>query len=245
MWTRVQFKTNAKQLFYRNYWPCVAVTALTLLFTGAAGYSGNVNVNINGYDNSFSYEGSYGYVPEIGDRLTGVFAAITIIGVLIAVIAALLAIFVGNVFVVGGNSFFIKNRTEKAAIGEILMPFKSGHYGNVVLTMFLMELFIGLWTLLLIVPGIIKTYEYLMVPYILAENPGMDRREAFAISKRMMDGEKWNAFVLGLSFIGWYLLSVCTCGILSIFYVAPYEKATFAELYTYNKIKAYNEGYIR
>lgn len=84
-----------------------------------------------------------------------------------------------------------------------------------------------------------------MVPYILAENPGMDRREAFAISKRMMDGEKWNTFVLSLSFLGWVLLSGCTCGILTIFFVNPYAQATYTELYTYNKIKAYNEGFIR
>jgi len=85
----------------------------------------------------------------------------------------------------------------------------------------------------------------MMVPYIIAENPGMDRREAFAISKRMMDGEKWNTFVLDLSFLGWGILGVLTCGILLIFYVNPYIYATHAELYEYNKLKAYNEGYIR
>ena len=84
-----------------------------------------------------------------------------------------------------------------------------------------------------------------MVPYILAENPGMDRREAFAISKRMMDGEKWNTFVLGLSFFGWIVIDLFTCGILGLFFVSPYVHATFAELYAYNKVKAYNEGYIR
>ena len=77
-----------------------------------------------------------------------------------------------------------------------------------------MNLFIALWTLLLIVPGIIKSYEYRMVPYILAENPGMNRKEAFAISKRMMTGKKWATFVLDLSFFGWIFLSIFTCGIL-------------------------------
>ena len=59
------------------------------------------------------------------------------------------------------------------------------------------------------------------------------------------DGEKWNAFVLDLSFIGWILLSAITCGIVGIFYVNPYREATFAELYAFNKAKAYEEGYIR
>ena len=69
--------------------------------------------------------------------------------------------------------------------GNLLDGFKSGHYGNIVLTIFLRDLFISLWTLLLVIPGIVKIYEYLMVPYILAENPAMDRKSAFAISKRM------------------------------------------------------------
>ena len=68
--------------------------------------------------------------------------------------------------------------------------FKKGRYGNIMKTMFFRNLFVFLWSLLLIVPGIIKGYEYLMVPYILAENPTMDRREVFALSKRMMDGQK-------------------------------------------------------
>ena len=85
----------------------------------------------------------------------------------------------------------------------ILDGFRSGHYGNIVLTMFLRDLYIVLWTLLFIVPGIVKSYEYMMVPYILAENPGMDQKEVFQISREMMNGQKWNAFVLDLSFIGW------------------------------------------
>lgn len=70
-----------------------------------------------------------------------------------------------------------------------------------------------------------------MIPYILAENPGIDSREAFAVSKQMMDGNKWAAFVLDLSFLGWQILSVFTCGILSVFYVNPYVYMTNAELY--------------
>lgn len=73
-------------------------------------------------------------------------------------------------------------------------------------------------------------YCYLMVPYILAENPDMKAREALRLSKEMMDGQKWNAFVLGLSFIGWQLLGTLLCGI-GTFFVQPYVDATFAELY--------------
>ena len=66
-----------------------------------------------------------------------------------------------------------------------------------------------------IVPGIVKYYEYLMVPYILAENPNMNQKEVFQISKRMMMGQKWNTFVLDCSFIGWRILEGITLGIVN------------------------------
>ena len=85
--------------------------------------------------------------------------------------------------------------------------------------------------MLFVIPGIIKGYEYRMVSYILADQPELSRKEAFQLSKQMMKGQKWNAFVLDLSFIGWYLLCLVTCGIAGIFYVYPYVFATDAELY--------------
>ena len=111
--------------------------------------------------------------------------------------------------------------------------------------MFFYDVYIALWSLLLVVPGIIKSYEYRMVPYILAENPGMDSKQVFEISKRMMNGQKMETFILDLSFIGWALVAGITCGIAGVFYVAPYVNATNTELYAFNKVQAYNEGYIR
>ena len=108
------------------------------------------------------------------------------------------------------------NQTENPSAGMLGFGFKSGNYGKLVLTMFLKQLYEGLWTLLLIVPGIIKHYEYLMIPYILAENPEMERQEAFLISKRMMMGQKMNAFVLDLTFIGWRILEMLSFGIVGI-----------------------------
>ena len=71
---------------------------------------------------------------------------------------------------------------------------------------FLMGLYTLLWTLLFIIPGLIKTYSYAMTPYILAENPGMTATDAITESRRIMDGNKWRLFCLGFSFIGWGLL---------------------------------------
>ena len=72
---------------------------------------------------------------------------------------------------------------------------------------FLVGLYTVLWTLLFIIPGIIKGYSYAMTPYILAENPGMTASEAITESRRIMDGNKWRLFCLGISFIGWGILS--------------------------------------
>ena len=105
------------------------------------------------------------------------------------------------------------------------------NYANGIITMLLRTVFTALWTLLLIIPGIIKSYEYRMIPYILAENPDLEWREVFSISRRMMDGEKWNAFILDLSFLGWAFLSAITLGLVGIFYVNPYKGLTDAALY--------------
>ena len=227
--------------FRANYSSSVAVALLMGIISMIFGGGSGTNIKNNGeLDN-----GGFGFGSQEG-RTFGLLAII--LGLLISIvgmIGLLLQIFVENVLKVGGYRFFVQNQTGHPGIEVMLSGFKSGHYGNIVLTMFLRDLFIALWTLLFIVPGIVKYYEYMMVPYILAENPGMDRKEAFLISRQMMNGQKWDAFVMDLSFIGWYLLSVLTCGLLAVFYVSPYHQASLAEIYSFNKEKAYREGYIR
>lgn len=74
-------------------------------------------------------------------------------------------------------------------------------------------------------------YEYRMIPYILAENPKIKRKEAFKLSKEMMKHNKWKAFLLDLSFIGWEIASIFTFGMVNILYANPYRAATSTELY--------------
>lgn len=99
---------------------------------------------------------------------------------------------------------------------------------------FLAGLFTGLWTLLFIIPGIIKGISYSMSMYILAENKGMSALEAINRSKAMMEGHKMDYFVLNLSFIGWILLTYFTLGIAGI-WVVPYMSTTITNFY--NRIK--------
>ena len=79
---------------------------------------------------------------------------------------------------------------EKAGLGNILFGFQNGYYGKTVWTLFLKNLYIFLWSLLLLIPGIVKAYEYHMVPYLLADYPELSTEEAFRISREMMNGRK-------------------------------------------------------
>ena len=133
-------------------------------------------------------------------------------------------------FEYGCRKFFRKNLDEPAKLSNIVYVFDS-HYKNIVKTAFLTDLFIWLWSLLFIVPGIIKAYQYRLVPYIMSENPEMSFRDAQAESARLMKGNKWKSFVLDLSFIGWDILTLMTWGFLEIFFVGPYKASTDAALY--------------
>ncbi|NSG34276.1 DUF975 family protein [Coprococcus comes] len=234
MWNRAELKMRGNMAFKKNYVSAVVVALLMGIFGTVSGESSARRVS----ENSDIYSGNL----FNAEMITGLLAGIATVVILIVLVAK---VFVGNLLKMGGYRFFILNQTAQPGIGTLLDGFRSGHYVNIVLTMFLRDLFTALWSLLLVVPGIVKHYEYLMVPYIIAENPAMDYKEAFQISKQMMDGEKMEAFIMDLSFLGWYLLSAVTCGLLAIFYVNPYVQASFAEMYTFNKQKAYQEGYIR
>lgn len=232
MWTRADLKMRGKQAFRKNYWPAVLVAFVMSIFAAIGGSSGAAQGISDGYNSG-------------GTEAVAVSIVLASVATLGGLITLALSIFVGNALEVGGCRFFITNQSEQARAATLGYVFKCGNYGNVILIMFLRGLYTFLWSLLFIIPGIVKSYEYRMVPYILAENPGMNRQEAFLISKKMMMGQKWNTFVLDLSFIGWRILEALTFGILRIFYVEPYVQATNAELYAYNRSIAYQNGYIR
>ena len=105
-----------------------------------------------------------------------------------------------------------------------------GNWGHIVLGQLLMGIFIFLWSLLLIVPGIIKAYSYAMTPYILVDRPELSVRDAIRLSGRMMSGRKLDLFCLHLSFIGWMLLCILTLGI-GILFLSPYMMTAQAAFY--------------
>ena len=101
-------------------------------------------------------------------------------------------------------------------------------------TMLLTEVYIVLWTLLLIVPGVIKAISYSQTQFILKDYPELSYNEAIERSMAMMEGHKMQYFFMALSFIGWILLAIISCGILSL-WVNPYISATNAHFYEYVK----------
>ncbi|MCR5576748.1 MAG: DUF975 family protein [Oscillospiraceae bacterium] len=226
MWTRAELKARGKAAFKANYWKCVLVAFLLALFTGASGGASG-----RGGDSSQQAEQLTQQLNAVPDD-EKLALVLTILGVfaLVIVISLLVRMFLINPLRVGCLDFFIRNtENPPAELNSIGKGFRS--YWHTFVTLFLTDLYILLWSLLLIVPGIIKAYSYRMVPYILAEHPEMPAAEIITRSREMMDGQKWNAFVLDLSFIGWFLLSILTLGIVHLFWTAPYKQSTDAALY--------------
>lgn len=226
MWTRQELKAKAKTAFKRNYWKSVAAGVVAMLVAGAAVGSGT---RVSGGAEEFQAELTAAAQTNISvTALIGVILGVMGVGLLISMA---INVFLRNPMQVGVNRFFLKNTRETASLKELLYAFRSSSYLKIVAAQLLKNLFIFLWSLLLVIPGIIKGLEYAMVGYILADDPDMSPMDALRRSKQMMKGHKWNTLVLGLSFLGWELLSMLTCGILDIFYVRPYVESTFAELY--------------
>ncbi len=119
---------------------------------------------------------------------------------------------------------------DKPEVATLFEGYKGSMFGKSLGLYWLVVLFTFLWTMLLIIPGIIKSFAYSMSWYILAENPDMKAKEAIEESKIITNGHKMDLFVLGLSFIPWILLCYVTLGI-ATFWVGPYMQLTYTNFY--------------
>ena len=152
----------------------------------------------------------------------------------ISIVGLVISIFVGDAALVGLCNYFIKNTDSKPTFKDAFSGYKV-KYGRNIGTLLLAGIKLALWSLLFIIPGIIKAYEYALIPYILADDASISSKGAFEKSKEMMKGNKWRLFKLEFSFIGWILLSVVTLGI-GTFFLVPYMEAAVAEFYVELKI---------
>lgn len=125
---------------------------------------------------------------------------------------------------------FVENKNSKGDQYEILFKGFTNNIATPIVAYIVSSIFIFLYTLLLIIPGIIKALAYSMVSFIIADDPSIDPMEALRKSEDMMRGHKMRLFYIHLSFIGWYILSAITFGILLI-YVIPYQRLTITNFY--------------
>ena len=236
-WQRPFNPSNAKQAlqgrYWRSFWIC-----LVLSFVGLGGAGANSgNAARQAVSTVTDDTTAYDIVNSIPDSMLGAI----LVGMLIGSIAALCwALFVVYPLNVGRCRYFMESRQSLTPVSTVVSTFRRP-YGNPIVVQLLTDLKIALGFLLLIVPGIYWEYCYELVPYLLAENPYMSATRAMELSKEMMEGEKWNFFILKLSFFGWLLLCVFTFGI-GGFFLEPYMQATYAEFYAAMRSKALAMG---
>ncbi len=154
----------------------------------------------------------------------------------VPVIGAIASLLLVGQLAVGEIIYFAKlHNKQNPTIGTMFTDFGKNLINNFV-TYLLQSLYIALWTLLFIIPGIVKTYSYAMTMFLKAKRPELSSNEAITMSREMMDGKKWKLCCLQFSFIGWILLSILTFGIGFIF-LLPYMQASTVAFFE----DAYNE----
>jgi uncharacterized membrane protein len=167
------------------------------------------------------------WLPAIG--ITLLMAVIMGILSYIPFFGAICALLLAGPLTVGLYAFFLKLvRAEKAEVGMLFGEFQN--YGDKLLLTILIAVFTFLWTLLLIIPGIIAAYRYSQAYFIMKDNPGISAMDAIQLSKEMMAGHKFRLFVLNLSFIGWAILAAIPFG-LGFIWLCPYMMASLTVFY--------------
>lgn len=198
-------------------------------YTSKDYYGGVASIFVNEMTGSQSF--IFGIVNGLNQLIFKGKIANSIIIFIFSIISIFIFVFVKNVIVVGNNRYFLEQRRyHETGPGELLFPYKNKRLKNISLVMFLRYIFQLLWNLT-IVGGIIKHYEYLLIPYIIAENPQTNWKDAFKISKQLMMGEKWRTFVLDVSLFPWTILSSVTYNLSSLFFSDAYVQCVKAELY--------------
>lgn len=241
MWSRVELKEYAKSFLKRNYWKAFIVVLIVTILSGGAGDGGASNQPSNQYKDDYVFSEEYNlpetynnpsFIFDIASRTTNMpFSALGVGFISIAtMVIMLLFITVGLVAEVGQSRFFLDGFEGDVSIKKVVSGFNREEYIPIVKTQIVKNVYIFLWSLLFIVPGIIKAYEYYYVPYIIAEQPHLSPNEAISKSRAMTMGHKLDMFVLNMSFILWYMAGSLLFGI-GIFFVNPYKEAVFARLY--------------
>lgn len=213
--TSSELRRIARENLSGNWGISVGVALVAAILGGnMVGVGSNLNYNIN--------ENTVRNLPPV-------FWTVLLPLASCAGILSLTALILGGVVELGYAKFLLKQHDKKELrFSDLFSQFD--RFGTGFAQKFLRILYITLWTLLFIIPGIVKSLSYAMTPFILEDHPEMTASEAIKASMKLMDGHKMDLFILGLSFIGWSLLACLTMGIGYLF-LTPYINAAYAAFY--------------
>ncbi len=215
-----EFRRAARSVLSGRWGIAIGIAFLASLFGGSLGYN---SLSLNFKMDDKEIEEIQHLFPEL---LPILITTTTISGVI-----GIIYFFVGGVTRLGYCRCLLDiQRGLDPDVRSLFAYWK--HYINATVLNALTALYIALWTILLLIPGIVASYSYAMAPFILAKNPEMGGNAAIKASKELMRGHRWELFCLDLSFIGWNLLALVTFGISSLF-VAPYHAQSHAAFYEY------------
>lgn len=242
MKSRQEIKAIGKDQFKLNYWNCVLtlllVTAVLGVLSWLSGGREIARVVSTGRDAFQVVSGQQDTLYMMNSQPIQTTVTVR------ANAGSLLTLLLAGPITVGLNCFFVKNVQGERDELSVTTPFAEAfkNYPRKLGGSLWMILFVFLWSLLFIIPGLIKGISYSMTQYILADCPNVKATDALKLSMRMMKGHKWEYFVLGLSFLGWGLLSALTLGILGIFFTGPYMRSSFAQYYLEVRDQALRTG---
>lgn len=213
--TSSELRAVARQNLEGTWGISVGVALVASLLGGSmAGAGSNVNFNVS---------------EENIRNLPPVFWTVLLPLVSVAGLLSLAALILGGTVELGYAKFLLKQHDRKELqFSDLFSQFD--RFGTGFAQKFLRTLFIVLWSLLFIIPGIVKGLSYAMTPFILEDHPEMTASQAIKASMQLMDGHKMDLFILGLSFIGWSLLACLTMGI-GFLFLNPYMNAAYAAFY--------------
>ena len=218
------FRTIARDAL-RGKWGLAVLAGFLASLLGATGTSSRVNINTGNSNSGYTVNLQELIPAQMRGILAGAIVGIVVVGIVLAIGWTILS----SVVNAGYAKFNLRMvDREEASINVMFSCFPQ--WKTVTVANLLQGLFIFLWTLALIIPGIIACYTYAMVPYILAEYPEMPAGEVLAQSKMLMEGNRWRLFCMHLSFIGWALLAIMTLGIGNL-WLTPYRQTAEAAFY--------------
>lgn len=229
------FRRIARNALTNKWFIAVAVGLVASILGGISGGGPEFKVNIDGSNISMNFNVAGQTIKSIGtnggvDSEVGAFILASLPIIIIASLFAAVIYFVLGSFIGVGYAKFNLNLVDKKnAAFETLFEYFS-HWKTTTIARLLRVLYVFLWSLLFIIPGIVAGFSYAMTDYILAEDPELTADEAISQSKSIMMGNKWRFFCLQFSFIGWDILATLAFGIGHL-WLTPYKQAAYAAFY--------------